>query len=138
MHQLVIMNLSEWSSSRVRSQVPTSQHLHAPLAQITEYYYIAYHTNIDDTQLYMTLSHVYSPSHLLNKCIEQINAQMWQDFLMTLFGPKQEGLKVSARLESMTVKSASQATNLTVLMDLNFNSRINSPLLNSYYLSIKH
>ena len=67
----------------------------------------------------------YNPIHNLSRCIEQINDWMCQSFLKSnkdkteiiIFGSKEERLKVSAQLQSVTLKSTDQARNLGVIMD---------------------
>ena len=59
------------------------------------------------------------PYILLNKCIEEISKWMCHNFLclkknqtkvrLIVFGPKEQRLKVSAHLETMTLKPTNQA-----------------------------
>lgn len=115
-----------------------------PLAKIMKYYNISYHNYADDIQLYITVSpHDYSPLYSLIKYMEQINEWMCQNFLqlntekteIIVFGPKEERLKVSAYLDSMTLKSTNHTRNLGVIMDsdLNFNSHIKTITKSAYY-----
>ena len=115
-----------------------------PLAQIMEHHNISYHTYADDTQLYITVSpDDYSPLLLLNKCIDEINTWMCQNFLqqntdkteIVVFGPKEQRSKVTVHLESMTLKPTNQARNLGVVLDsdLNFNSHIKTITKSAYY-----
>ncbi|MDG2555425.1 reverse transcriptase domain-containing protein, partial [Vibrio parahaemolyticus] len=115
-----------------------------PLAQIMEYHNISYHTYADDTQLYITVSpDDYSPLYLLNKCIDEINTWMCQNFLqlntekteIVVFGPKEQRSIVSAHLDAMTLKPTNQARNLGVVLDsdLNFNSHIKTITKSAYY-----
>ncbi len=70
---------------------------------------IAYHSYVDDTQIYLALSpNDYSPIDSLCQCIDEINSWMCQNFLqlnkekteVIAFGNKDEVLKVNAYLDS--------------------------------------
>ena len=115
-----------------------------PLAQIMEYHNISYHTYADDTQLYISVtSHDYTPLVSLSKCIHQINEWMCQNFLqlnpdkteVIVFGPKNERSKISAHLDSMSLKATNQARNLGVIIDsdLNFNNHLKAITKSAYY-----
>ncbi len=54
-----------------------------PLSQIMRKNQIAYHSNADDTQMYLALSpNDYSPIDSLCQCIDEINSWMWDNFLL--------------------------------------------------------
>ena len=107
-----------------------------PLAQIIERYNISYHT-------YAVSPHDYSPLLSLSKCIHQINEWMCQNFLqlntdkteVIVLGPKNERSKVSAYLDSMSLKATNQARNLGVIIDsdLNFNNHLKAITKSAYY-----
>lgn len=106
-----------------------------PFAQIMEYHNISYHTYADDTQLYISVTlHDYSPLLSLSKCIHQINDWMCQNFLqlnsgkteVIVFGPKNKKFKISAHLDSMSLKPTNQSRYLGIIidLDLNFNNHL--------------
>lgn len=78
---------------------------------------------------------------VLNKSMSE---RMCQNFLqlntekteIIVFGTKEERLKVSALLDSMTLKSTNQVRNFGVVMDSdlgNFNSHIKTIIKSAYY-----
>ncbi len=115
-----------------------------PLAQIMKNNKICYHNYADDTQIYITISPGdYDPIQVLSNCIEQVNDWMCQNFLqlnkdkteVIVFGAKEERLKVSARLQSVMLRTTDQARNLGVVMDsdLNLWSHIKTITKSAYY-----
>lgn len=115
-----------------------------PLGLIMQKNKISYHNYADDTQLYIALSSDdYSPIDLLCQCMEQINDWMCQNFLqlnqdkteIIVFGALEERLKVTAHLESLSLKPKNQVKNLGVIIDsdLNFNSHIKSIKKSAFY-----
>ncbi len=115
-----------------------------PLAQIMKNNKICYHNYADDTQIYITISPGdYDPIQALSNCIEQVNDWMCQNFLqlnkdkteVIVFGAREERLKVSARLQSVMLRTTDQARNLGVVMDsdLNLRSHIKTITKSAYY-----
>ena len=94
------------------------------LAQIMEHDNISYHTYADDMQLYISVSsHDHSPLVTVSQYIHQINEWMCHNILqlnadkteVIVSGPKDERLKVSAQLDSLSLKARNQDRNLGVL-----------------------
>ena len=115
-----------------------------PLGLIMQKNKIAYHNYADDTQLYIALSSDdYAPIDSLCQCINQINDWMCQNFLqlnkdkteIIVFGAKEERVKVTVHLESLSLKPKDQVKNLGVIIDsdLNFNSHIKSIRKSAFY-----
>ena len=115
-----------------------------PLAQIMGNNEICYHSYAVDTHIYITISPGgYNPIPMLSRCIEQISDWMCQSFLqlnkdkteIIVFGSEEERLKVSAQLQSVSLKTTGQARNLGVIMDsdLNFSSHIKTVTKSAYY-----
>jgi len=106
-----------------------------PLAQMMKNNKVCYHSNADETQIYITISlGDDNPIQGLSKCIEEINNWMCQNLLklntdkteVIVFAPKNERSKVSGQLQSLMLKTTNQDRNLGVVMDsdLNLNSQI--------------
>ena len=115
-----------------------------PLGQILRNNNVGYHNYADDTQLYITLSTAdYAPIETLCQCIDQINNWMRQNFLqlnkdkteVIVFGPKEQRLKITSRLESRSLKPKDQVKNLGVIIDsdLNLSSHIKSIRKSAFY-----
>ena len=115
-----------------------------PLGLIMQKHKIAYHNYADDTQLYIALSSDdYAPIDSLCQCIEQINDWMCKNFLqlnndkteIIVFGAKEERLKVTVHLESLSLKPKDQVKSLGIIIDsdLNFNSHIKLIRKSAFY-----
>ncbi len=113
-----------------------------PLCQIMRKNQIAYHSYVDDSQIYLALSpNDYSPidslCHYIDELpIDEINSWMCQNFLqlnkekteVIAFGNKDEFLKVNAYLDSRGQTTKNQVKNLGVILetDLSFSSQVKS------------
>uniref|UniRef100_A0A3B1IP97 Reverse transcriptase domain-containing protein n=1 Tax=Astyanax mexicanus TaxID=7994 RepID=A0A3B1IP97_ASTMX len=111
------------------------------LGEIMRDYGISYHSYADDTQIYMALC--YGPIDSLCKCLEQINKWMGQNFLqlnkdkteIILLGNSNERHRLSAYLDSKSLKSKELVCNLGVQMDsdLTFNSHVKAVTKSAFY-----
>ena len=116
-----------------------------PLGKLLRDNNIDYHNYADDTQIYIALSPAdYSPIDSLYHCISLINDWMSHNFLqlnkdkteVVVFGPnKNERIKVSAYLKSLSLQTTNQARNLGVILDadLHFENQINLLTKSAYY-----
>ena len=116
-----------------------------PLGKLLRDNNVSYHNYADDTQIYIALSPTdYSPIDSLYHCISLINDWMSQNFLqlnknkteVVVFGPnKDERIKVSTYLKSLSLQTTNHARNLGVILDadLHFENQINSLTKSAYY-----